>query len=72
MAYDYSRLLGRIKEIFGTNGAFAQAMGVSERTMSLKTNNLRGWKQQEMEKACVLLRIDVADIGDYFFKRKVQ
>ena len=35
MAYDYSKLSGKIREVFGTNGEFAKAMGLSERTVSL-------------------------------------
>lgn len=72
MAYDYSKLLGKIKEVFNTNAAFATAMGVSERTMSLKINNERGWKQTEIDKACELLDISRVDIGAYFFTLKVH
>ena len=38
MAFDYSRLKGRIVEVYGTNAAFSKDMGWSERTMSLKMN----------------------------------
>ena len=36
MAYDYSKLLGRITEKFGTQARFSGAMGMSERSLSLK------------------------------------
>lgn len=67
MSYDYSKLRGKIVEVFGKNESFAPAMGMSERTLSLKLNSLRFWKQPEMEKACDLLGIPREEIPAYFF-----
>lgn len=67
MAYDYSKLLGRIVEKVGTQGAFANAMEISERTLSLKLNNKIAFKQSEISKVCELLDICVQDIPEYFF-----
>lgn len=72
MAYDYSKLLGRIVEKYSTQSAFAVAMGISERTLSLKLNNRIPFKQTEIQRSCVLLDIKVADIPAYFFTMKVQ
>ena len=72
MAYEYSKLLGRITEKFGTQGRFAEAVGMSERSLSLKLNNKVPFKQPEITKACSLLEIDDADIPAYFFTLKVQ
>lgn len=36
MPYDYSKLYGAIAEKCGTRAVFAQKMGLSERSMSLK------------------------------------
>lgn len=72
MAYDYSKLSGKIREVFGTNGAFAKAMGLSERTVSLKMTSKVGWKQSEMEKALGLLGVPCEEVGAYFFKRTVH
>jgi hypothetical protein len=72
MDYDYSKLMGRITEKFGTQGRFAVAMGMSERSMSLKLNGKVPFKQQEISKACSLLEIDDSDIYPYFFTLKVQ
>ena len=44
MAFDYSKLRGKIVEIFNTQSCFAIAMGWSERTLSLKMNGIRSWK----------------------------
>lgn len=67
MPYDYSKLLGRIVEKFGTQSKFANAMGLSERTISLKLNGRIGWKQTEIAKACSVLQLDKDDIATYFF-----
>lgn len=72
MAYDYSKLNGRIIEICGTQAVFAEKMGLSERTVSLKLNNKVAWKQPEMQKAAVVLEFPEAEIQTYFFTMKVQ
>ena len=72
MAYEYNKLLGRITEKFGTQGRFADAMGMSERSLSLKLNNKTPFKQPEIITACSLLEIENADIPVYFFTLKVQ
>lgn len=72
VAFDYSKLRGRIIEKYGSQGLFAQALGCSERTISLKMNNLRAWTQRDIVKASELLDIHEDEIQDYFFKQKVQ
>lgn len=72
MAYNYRKLLGRITEVYGTQGSFAAAMNMSERTLSLKLNNLRRFKQDEITLACQLLKIPVEEIPVYFFTQDVQ
>ena len=72
MAYDYTKLTSRIAERCGTQAAFADAMGLSERSMSLKLNNKVPFKQPEIQKAVPILGLDEADILEYFFTIKVQ
>ncbi len=72
MEYDYSKLLGRIKEICGRQDIFAERMGLSERAVSLKLNNKLAWKQPEMEKAAEVLNFSTSEIQLYFFTYKVQ
>lgn len=72
MAYDYSKLNGRIVEKCGTQAVFADRMGLSERTVSLKLNNKVAWKQPEMQKAAVILEFPETEIQTYFFAMKVQ
>lgn len=71
MAYDYSKLNGRIVEKCGTQAVFADRMGLSERTVSLKLNNKVAWKQPEMQKAAVILEFPETEIQTYFFTMKV-
>ena len=72
MAFDYSKLRGRIVEIFNTQSRFAEEMGWSERTLSLKMNGLRSWKQPDICKAIRLLQLTADDIPVYFFASAVQ
>lgn len=62
-----SKLRGRIREKFGTQEAFAEAVGMSHTTLSAKLNGKTDWKRQEIEDACRLLDISAADIPLYFF-----
>lgn len=72
MAYDYSKLNGRIVEVCGTQAAFAERMNLSERSVSLKLNNKVPWKQPEMQKAARVLGFPEVEIQSYFFTMKVQ
>lgn len=67
MPYNYSKLLGRIVELVGTQSKFAEAIGLLERSVSLKLNGKVGWKQTEIAKICELLRIAPDEIPSYFF-----
>lgn len=70
--YDYSKLKGRIREVFGTQEAFAKAIGLSAVSVSNKLNNLIDWKQDEMEKSMEQLGVPFSEIHVYFFIKKVE
>ena len=72
MAYDYSKLNGRIVEKCGTRANFAEMMGLSERTISLKLNNKISFKQPEIQKALKILDLKINEIQAYFFTLKVD
>ena len=72
MSYDYSSLLGKITEKYGTQYNFAIAMGLSERTVSLKLNDKVTWKDDEILKAVHVLELNPQDIPKYFFNAKVH
>ncbi len=72
MAYDYTRLSKKIVRVYGTQAKFADALGLSERSVSLKLNSKVGWKQDEIISVCGLLEIPLADVPAYFFTAEVQ
>lgn len=72
MAFDYSKLNGKIIEKCGTQAVFAKKMGLSERTISLKLNNKIAFKQPEIQKALNVLGLADDEIQAYFFTLKVQ
>lgn len=67
----YAKLRGKIREVFGTNEAFANALGIEVSTLSLKLNNKSPWKREEIEKACDVLGVPVEEVYLYFFNKKV-
>ena len=72
MAYDYSKLQGRIVEKFGTQGKFAKALGLSEHSLSKKLTSQTHFKQPEISRSCELLDIAAPNVHEYFFTLKVQ
>ena len=70
MAYNYSKLLGKITEKFGTQASFAKSMNISERSLSLKLTNKVPFKQPEISKACQLLGISDKEIPAHFLPLK--
>ena len=72
MAFNYSKLNGKIVEKCGTQGKFAELMGLSERTISLKLNNKIMFKQDEITKAVNILDLADDEIQAYFFAQEVQ
>lgn len=69
---DHSKLRGLIREVFGTQEAFARAMGISDCSISKKLNGHSEWGADEIRRACDLLGIKAEDIPLYFFTPKVE
>ena len=72
MVFDYSKLLGRIKERGFTQEALAKHIGIAESSMCLKLNNKAHFKQPEITLICEALKIACSEIGVYFFTQKVR
>ena len=63
---DYSELKGKIRAVFDTQEAFADAMGMSRNAVSQRLTGAIEWKIKEIAKACDVLGIPIADAHIYF------
>ncbi len=70
--YDYRKLRGRIKEVCGTQEAFAKGIGRSYPFISYALNGKAYFGQNDIEASAKLLHISSDEIGEYFFKSKVH
>ena len=71
MAWNYSKLKGRIKEICGTQDEFASRIGIGRVSLSQRLNNMLEFSQDEIFKSCDVLGIDKSEIPIYFFTLEV-
>lgn len=71
MVYDYSKLSGKIKEKFGTQDRFADALKLGRVSLSLSLNSKREFSQEEINTAIDVLGLEKSDIPEYFFTEKV-
>lgn len=67
VGFDYSKLKGRIIEKYGTQGRFAEALGVSMNAVSKKLNARTSFNKKEILVWAALLDIKQDEIGVYFF-----
>lgn len=67
MPYDYSKLLGRMREKNITQDNLAKKINLQSPTLSQKLNNKARFKQIEISRICDVLDISASEIGDYFF-----
>lgn len=70
--FDYSKLLGRIREYGLTQEKVAESIGISNGTMSAKLNNKANFTSKEMIRISRMFDISKDDMGAYFFTPKVQ
>lgn len=68
--YDYSKLLGRIKEYGFTQETLAKAIGINKSTLNGKLNGRYPFSATEMDLICRALDIPNAEVGSYFFCKK--
>jgi transcriptional regulator with XRE-family HTH domain len=69
MKYNYSKLLGRMKERGITQERLAAEIGVNETTLNQKLNNKYEFKGNEIDAICRVLDIPNDEIGAYFFAK---
>jgi len=66
---DFGKLYGKIREVYGTQEAFAAAIGMNRSTLNLRLNGKADWKINEVVKACELLCIPADEAHLYFFTK---
>ena len=69
--FDYSKLIGRIYEVFGTQKKFEEAMNISHTSLWMKLTNKRYFDQLEILRASGLLGIEQGTESAYFFTQKL-
>ena len=74
VAFDFSRLRGRIIEKFGTCKKFAEAMGFGPTWISDRLTGSRAWNLDEVQQVCLPEYLDIPadEIHLYFFTPKVR
>lgn len=65
--FKYAKLRGRIVEKYDTQGRFAEAIGISENSLSKKMNCITGLSQDDILLWSDLLDIDKSEFGDFFY-----
>ena len=69
MPYNYSKLLGRIKECGLSQEQLAKEIGKDKSTLSSKLNGKYAFTTTEIDDICRVLDISNSEIGAYFFAR---
>lgn len=64
---DYRRIRGKITELYGTQMAFAKALGMSYTALNQRLSGKLEWKTQEIVLACKMLGIPLSEVYLYFF-----
>ena len=72
MNWRYDKLRGKIKEVCGTQDAFAEKLGIGRVSLSQRLNNQLEFSQDEIFKSCEILKIDFSEMQAYFFTQNVQ
>lgn len=65
--FDYSKLKGRIKEVLGTQEIYAEKIGLSRTSLSLRLSGKLDFTQEEMMASCGALQFEPSEIPMYFF-----
>lgn len=67
MKYDYSKLLGKIKERKLTQEQLAKKIGKNKSTINAKLKGKNAFTTKEIDDICRVLDISNEEIGNYFF-----
>lgn len=72
MGFDYSKLLGRIREYGYTQKTIADAVGMSITQMNQCLNNKYNFKHKHILAICKVLDIPIDEIGLFFYVQKTR
>ena len=72
MTYKTEKLKARIIEKFGNQKAFAEALGMTEASLSRLLTSGKDWKGSMLMRAIELLEIPATQIDSYFFEPAVS
>ena len=65
--FKYLKLRAKIKEVYGTEGRFADALHTSRNSVSRRFNDRTEFSKSDMEMWCSMLGIPLEESGKYFF-----
>lgn len=68
---EYSKLRGRIVEVYGSQGAFAKKIGKTEQSITAKLNGRSQFSQKDIVDWSNALSLGVDEVGIYFFTSKL-
>ena len=72
MEFDYSKLLGRIREYGYTQKNLAIAIGMSVSQLNQCLKNKSNFKHKKILAICKVLDIHISEIGPYFYAIKTR
>lgn len=72
LIFDFSKLVGKIKEQYKNRYEFCDKINLSANSLSKKLNNKVPFTSPEIYKMVEVLGIDVKDIHLYFYTLKVE
>ena len=72
IVYDYSKLLGRMREMNYTQNVLSNRIGISEASLNSKLGNKVDFKQNEITRICNVLDITPELVTVYFFTKALQ
>ena len=67
MKFNNSKLRGKIRENFGSEYAFGEALGMALSTLSGKLNNKSEFTRSEILSIVKLLYLNIEEVYDVFF-----
>lgn len=70
--YDYSKLKGKVREVFRTNEAYASFLGISEASLYEKYKSESYFNQNQIDKSMHKFNEGPEMIPAYFFTKKVE